>query len=438
MTPGCSSYHETPRAMRDLCLYLGKDFNFSPYFPYNLTSDWRDRPILIIAIDLACQDFALPAMAPIAMHSQNTHHAIPRKPLQSPTTITNPPQGLISTNAKYRGNPLELVNRHNSHTIPRKPPQAPTSVANATADFESPNTKYRPNIWTETNATIIPAIPRKPLHPATNVRATDSQLKKSALRTARSEETRRRASHEVPISHTVLRQHSTRRLSKPPRVHTRKQAPGKRLQKRVRNSITQLLPPPVFLLQYERYPYNTQPGTLLGVFSSVEAVTTGAIKHGAYAFSRGGIHDGTEYLSPTGKIKIIPQNIQRTGFEAAMPRRKHSRVSHASQPNAHREPRVVENPSQAHIAIDGREGILVAVHESPTGIFCIGAFTERRRAWGACLKHKASLPFSNVLQEESRWIDEFDLPRMKARKVGTGWHRWYVIAHRIDEEIVQS
>ncbi|KAJ4401543.1 hypothetical protein N0V91_007847 [Didymella pomorum] len=80
----------------------------------------------------------------------------------------------------------------------------------------------------------------------------------------------------------------------------------------------------LYVLEYEPYPYNTLPSEFLGAYSSVDSVTTGAIEHGAYTFSREGLLDGSEYLNATGRIKIQSQLVQQSGTEAPVSIRSHS------------------------------------------------------------------------------------------------------------------
>ncbi|KAF2271602.1 uncharacterized protein EI97DRAFT_351733, partial [Westerdykella ornata] len=222
------------------------------------------------------------------------------------------------------------------------------------------------------------------------------------------------------------------RLTKPPKLHPRKHSHRKKLQKRVkRKSSDRVAPLSVFVLQYEKYPYYTEPGLILGAYSSIGTVTNAAIEHGAYAFSKEGMRDGTEYLSPSGRIKILKRTIQRVGPRAPMPKGRHPEF-HKERPDSTPKPSGAGEEPKAPVAIDGKEGVLVAVHRSPTGIFCIGAFTERKRAWGACLKHRFTPPFSEFAEENDGWVDEYQMPHVRAREIGAGWHEWFVVPYKID------
>jgi hypothetical protein len=111
-----------------------------------------------------------------------------------------------------------------------------------------------------------------------------------------------------------------------------------------------------------------------------------------------------------------------------------------------------ESPDPRRIPIDGKTGILIALHESPTGLCILGAFTERRKAWAACVKHRRGPEFAGFLDMDERggnvnghWVlgvtsteggDEL-LPRMRAREVGVGRHEWRVGAWRVDEEVLE-
>lgn len=240
-----------------------------------------------------------------------------------------------------------------------------------------------------------------------------------------------------PYAPSTQLQSTTRRLSKPPRVHARTQKPGQKLQKRPKKAISQTPETPhVFLLQYEQYPYNIQPGTLLGVFSTFQSVSAGAISHGAYAFSKEGMHDGTEYLTKTGRIRIIPTPVQHAVSNTKLPSaRKHNTAPSTGNSAATAPGPAPMPPPPEHIPIDGKAGILVAVYQSPTGICCLGAFTNRRAAWAACKKEGVSLLGKEQLRASERWLDEFEMPHLKVREVGKGWHEWYVVVHRIDDEL---
>lgn len=359
-------------------------------------------------------------------------HAIRRKPLRASTTIGNS----IACPAVVDVNDIPDIPR-------RKPHRASTTIG---IFNEHPNIQDGPSSSHPPSQQPAQTVARKPLDPNTRARASISTPNLLAASKPIIDE-----ANPLDLHHTSSlppsRNRSTKRLSKPPRVHVRKQIARNKLQKRPKkNSTTHAVTPHVFLLQYEQYPYNTQPGTFLGAFSTFQAVTTAAFKHGAYAFSKDGVHDGTEYLSKTGRIKILPSRIQHTESRVKLPK---ARQPSTRQPNGdvirEESPARVSPPrvrpdehATGPIPIDGKHGVLVAVHQSPTGIFCIGAFTNRRAAWAACLKHEASLFDKNPLQEVDKWRDEFQMPRMKAREVGKGWHEWFVVVQSIDEAIVST
>jgi hypothetical protein len=276
-------------------------------------------------------------------------------------------------------------------------------------------------------------IPRKPLSPTAG--NGESSRQSNGLTTTLTQDPRAVKRPDELARKPISVHYSTRRLTKPPRVYTaRKRTSRTRLQKRVKSKTkgkgkvktpsTRSNLSSVFVLKYEDYPYNTRPGTILGVYSSHDTVTTGAIRHGAYAFSREGMRDGSEYLSPTGRIKIIETPIQRHGISASLPKSVPASIPHPAGPSAVR--------STPRASTDGEDSILLALHQSPTGLWCVGAFADKKKAWGACWKHRGSMGFVGQLREGTRWLDEDGMPHTKSRLVGTGWHEWYVVPYKID------
>lgn len=232
------------------------------------------------------------------------------------------------------------------------------------------------------------------------------------------------------------------KLHKPPTVqslHERQERPRNRLQKSRPQSMLSLMQPApqLFVLEFEPYPYNTQPCQFLGVFSSINTVTSGAIHHGAYSFSREGLLDGSEYLTSTGRIKIVSLPLQSTGVTAAVPGETpkkdgqpmrldipHPLTQEASRFDSHQD---LSRPRR------GDDTIYLALHESPQSAFCIGLFTSKSLAWGACLKDKAWLEWTDKLVEQERSIGENNSPRVSGRLVGSGRHCWFVKALRVDD-----
>jgi hypothetical protein len=251
-------------------------------------------------------------------------------------------------------------------------------------------------------------------------------------------------------------QHSNGKLSKPPRIEALHERPRNRLQKRSLASTLSLTPYPahlgfsvspitdLYLLEYEPYPYNTLPSTFLGVYSTVHSVTAGAFAHGAYTFSREGLLDGTEYLSPTGRIKIQSRVLEQQGTAATVAVRSqsldHSRVD-ISPRNATREK--IERLDIPHpaarstvslqSAVKVKERVFLAVRQGPTAAHCMGVYATRELAWGACLKNKAACALEGTLSEESRDVGDDGMPRAVARLHGCGQHLWAVVMKEVDE-----
>lgn len=255
------------------------------------------------------------------------------------------------------------------------------------------------------------------------------------------------------------------KLSKPPKVETLHERPRNRLQKRGLAPPSMLTPYPaqlgfitttatLYMLEYEPYPYNTLPSQFLGVYSTVDSVTAGAIEHGAYTFSREGLLDGSEYLNPTGRIKVHSRLVERIGTEATEsvrsrsldegPRRQdgpvRSDIPHPdSRSNTLSKAGRLNTPhpeAQSMTSLKGvsksKETVFLAVREGPTAAHCLGVFVKKSLAWGACLKNKASCALSAILSEESRDIAADGMPRVTARLHGCGQHMWFVVAKEVD------
>ncbi|KAF1347383.1 hypothetical protein EJ07DRAFT_34687, partial [Lizonia empirigonia] len=228
--------------------------------------------------------------------------------------------------------------------------------------------------------------------------------------------------------------------------------PRNRLQKRILTPTLTLTPfashldfteptRTLYTLEYEPYPYNTLPCQFLGVYSTIDSVTAGAIEHGAYTFSREGLLDGSEYLSPTGRIKIRPQLLEQSGTEARVSVRSHSldeRLARQDGPIRSDIPhpdsrsntlsqtaRLIPHPA-AH------KKVFLGIRQGPTAAHCFGVYAKQSLAWGACLKNKASCGLSGTLSEESRDVDEQGMPRATARLYGCGQHTWFVAVKEVD------
>lgn len=270
-------------------------------------------------------------------------------------------------------------------------------------------------------------------------------------------ELRRQRSLSEPV--IVGGHQSNARLSKPPKVDSLHGRPRNRLQKRSASGLPELSTYPVrvgsaaqhttlYVLEYEPYPYNALPSQFLGVYSTVDTVTSGAIEHGAYSFSREGLLDGCEYLSPSGRIKLQSQTVQRTGTEAAVSLRSHSlderRVkqtgpvrSDIPHPDSQSNIQEVQHPgAQSMISLNNlskmKETVFLGIRQGPTAANCLGVFASPSLAWGACLKNKASCALINTLSEESRAINAEGLPSVSGRLHGCGQHTWFVVAKEVD------
>ncbi|KAF1835848.1 hypothetical protein BDW02DRAFT_567607 [Decorospora gaudefroyi] len=251
----------------------------------------------------------------------------------------------------------------------------------------------------------------------------------------RAETKRRRSRSSSDVTMEVGKVQPYGKLHKPPTVQSLHERPRKKLQKR---SLPTLLNAPqpapyLFVLEYDPYPYNTKPSEFLGVYATINSVTAGAFRYGAYTFSREGLLDGSEYLSPTGRIKILSHAVQSTGVTAAVTersRKEDGELMRLDIPHPGQDPRV---DSLQDVSTDKvQETMFLAIHEGPQSAFCIGLFTSKSLAWGACLKDKAWLAWSDKLVEEERSIGEKNMPQTSARLVGSGRHAWFVRAHEVD------
>jgi hypothetical protein len=224
---------------------------------------------------------------------------------------------------------------------------------------------------------------------------------------------------------TIRKPHG--KLHKPPKIqslHERKERPRNKLQKSRPQSVIGVVRPTVnlFALEYDPYPYNTQPSQFLGVYSSIDTVTAAAFRHGAYTFSREGLLDGSEYLSPTGRIKIVSHAIQSVGVTAAVPGDRASKkfddgVMRLDIPHPLSQP-APRFDSQQDLDTQNvsKDAVFLALHEGPQSAYCIGMFTSKSLAWGACLKDKACL----VGQESAGNGTEIGKNQKSSSGFGTG------------------
>lgn len=238
---------------------------------------------------------------------------------------------------------------------------------------------------------------------------------------------------------------STKKLRKPPQVRSVSEKPRNRLRKPIA-----LAPTPtqqlhayasaptidVFVLEYEPYPQSVEPGNVLGVYSTFNAVTFGAFTHGAYTFSREGLLDGHEYLSPTGRIKLVRTTVQNVGVRAPVPERNDSlQGSHVRLdiPHPESQPHDPDQTPSANKKPIFRDTVFVVIRTGPRAASWIGVFADKSLAWGACLKDKAMCETSAPLCEEVRAIGDGNMPEVSGRLVGTGRFTWKVVEHAIDQ-----
>jgi hypothetical protein len=218
------------------------------------------------------------------------------------------------------------------------------------------------------------------------------------------------------------------KLHKPPQVQTTPERPRNRLRKHVVTlTMTSQPTTALFVLKYEPYSHLNQPGKVLGVYSTFDSVTLGAFKHGAYTFSREGLLDGSEYLSPTGRIKIVQTTVQQSGVKVIVPERtcsldgEHVRLD-IPHPQSREEPEEVPIP---------REAVYLAVRQGSNTASWIGLFSDKTLAWGACLKDKAMCSTTGELCDEKRGVGVKNMPQVSGRLVGSGRYTWLVEEHAI-------
>jgi hypothetical protein len=241
----------------------------------------------------------------------------------------------------------------------------------------------------------------------------------------RVEQKRRKRSSSAPGAD---RRHGYGKLHKPPSVKSLHERPRNRLRK---HATMPLLPRPttdLFVLEYEPYPYNTQPSEFLGVYSTIDSVTLAAFKHGAYTFSREGLLDGSEYLSPSGRIKILPLAMQRSGVKAIVSERSQSLDAGPVRLDI---PHPKDN-TPVLATVKGKETAYLAIRQGPNAASCIGVFADKSLAWGACLKDKAMCASAFEVCDEERSIGMQNMPQVSCRLVGSGRHTWRVEQHAMD------
>ncbi|KAF2827790.1 hypothetical protein CC86DRAFT_289263, partial [Ophiobolus disseminans] len=244
----------------------------------------------------------------------------------------------------------------------------------------------------------------------------------------------------------VVPRKSTGKLHKPPQVraasenvtssspHTVTEKPRNRLRKQNEPPTLPHTSEPavdLFILEYESYPTSSEPGKVLGVYSTLNSVTSGAFAHGAYTFSREGLLHSNEYLSLTGRIKLARTAVQRTGVRAFVPERSDSLHGESVRLDIpHPEPNERHKSEEKLIM---RDAVFLAVRTGPQAASWIGVFADKSLAWGACLKDKAMCAVSGTLCDEARTIGDNNMPQITGRLIGSGHFTWMVDECVIDD-----
>ena len=251
------------------------------------------------------------------------------------------------------------------------------------------------------------------------------------------EHKRRRRSHsELNVTartstgklHKTPKPPSTRTVSEKPRSRLRKQPTTPQLVNHEPKT-------DVYVLEYNPDEGTGQPGNVLGVYSTFDSVTLGALKHGAYTFSREGLLDGNEYLSPTGRIKLVRTSVQHAGIRAPVLERSISLDGgHVRLDIPH--PASGDNEMDRAIPViettSAKNMVFVANRKGPQATSWIGVFADKSLAWGACLKDKAMCAVTMPLTDEVRSIGINNMPEVSGRLAGTGRFTWVVEQHVVD------
>lgn len=64
---------------------------------------------------------------------------------------------------------------------------------------------------------------------------------------------------------------------------------------------------------------------------------------------------------------------------------------------------------------------------------CLGLFTEKARAWEACIKHKTQMTYSVGLRDANQYFDKEGMPFLVGTIAGSGRHCWCVRLCVVDE-----
>ncbi|KAL5114253.1 hypothetical protein ACEQ8H_007862 [Pleosporales sp. CAS-2024a] len=238
-------------------------------------------------------------------------------------------------------------------------------------------------------------------------------------------------SYSEPPTGTV-HGHVQGKLHKPPRVQvqTRPQRPRNRLRKSAASLMTITQPPvALFVLEFEPYTNLVEPGRVLGIYSTFDAVTLGALHHGAYAFSREGLVDGSEYLTSTGRIKLVQTTVQYGGVRATLPERSRSLDGEPLRLDIPHPDSQEEGPREP---CNEQSVVYLAVRQASKTASWIGVYQDKSLAWGACLKDKALCAMSDTLCDEKRSIGLNNMPQVSGRLMRAGRFTWKVEQHVID------
>lgn len=248
----------------------------------------------------------------------------------------------------------------------------------------------------------------------------------------RAAEKKQRRSYSEPPG--AGHRHGQGKLHKPPQPQSMIERPRNRLRKQATMPVLTHKPRnSVFVLEYEPYPHLTQPNKVLGIYSTFDAVTLGALKHGAYTFSREGLLDGSEYLSSTGRIKIARTDVQRSGVKAIVPERDQSLDSSRVRLDIpHPQSQEDDQPK-----VNGPKRVVhLAVREDMRTASWIGIYEDKSLAWGACLKDKAMCTVTNTLSEEVRSIGNKNAPQVSGRLGALGRVTWMTREYEVDGPVL--
>lgn len=252
----------------------------------------------------------------------------------------------------------------------------------------------------------------------------------------RSEHQRRRRSQSAPNGAGRTATSKLLKSPKPQPVRTVSEKPRNRLRKQTPSQLALEEPKKhVYVLEYSPDKGSGESARVLGTYSSFDTVTSGALRHGAYTFSREGLMDGNEYLSPTGRIKVVKTIVQHAGVRASVPERSISpsgvqvrldipHPASAENEAVHASPRKDLTSTTNMLFVASRKG--------PPAFSWIGVFADKSLAWGACLKDKAMCAVTMPLVEEVRSIGTNNMPQVSGRLVGTGRFTWTVEEYVVD------